>query len=129
MQNLTHHTYSLIAAYVVGHESKVTVRRNKRQDLLRLKQNNQHINFKTLKTFKYNSLHSLSSMALGYCRRLRNRRPAFESQHSPSDETLNRGTLALLLRRQYEFPFGIKIEQFSFFSIFKFFYSQVGFLI
>ena len=29
------------------------------------------------------------------------------SADSPSDETLNRGPLALLLRRQYEFPFGI----------------------
>ena len=28
-----------------------------------------------------------------------------------SDETLNRGSLALLLRRQYEFPFGINIVQ------------------
>ena len=38
----------------------------------------------------------------------------------PSDETLNRGPLALLLRRQYEFPFGnfgINIVQFSIFSI------------
>ena len=32
----------------------------------------------------------------------------------PSDETLNRGPLALLLRRQYEFPFGINKVQFSF---------------
>ena len=37
------------------------------------------------------------------------------SVDSPSDETLNRGPLALLLRRQYEFPFGINIVQFSFF--------------
>ena len=37
------------------------------------------------------------------------------SDDSPSDETLNRGPLALLLRRQYEFPFGINIVQFSFF--------------
>ena len=39
------------------------------------------------------------------------------SADSPSDETLNRGPLALLLRRQYEyeFPFGINIVQFSFF--------------
>ena len=36
------------------------------------------------------------------------------SADSPSDETLNRGTLALLLRRQYEFPFGI--VQFSIFN-------------
>ena len=35
------------------------------------------------------------------------------SDDSPSDETLNRGPLALLLRRQYEFPFGINIVQFS----------------
>ena len=35
------------------------------------------------------------------------------SADSPS-ETLNRGPLALLLRRQYEFPFGINIVQFSF---------------
>ena len=41
------------------------------------------------------------------------------SADSPLDETLNRGPLALLLRRQYEFPFGIDIVQFSFF----FFYS------
>ena len=34
---------------------------------------------------------------------------------SPSDETLNRGPPALLLRRQYEFPFGIIIVQFSIF--------------
>ena len=34
---------------------------------------------------------------------------------SPSDETLNRDTLALLLRRQYEFSFRINIVQFSFF--------------
>ena len=37
------------------------------------------------------------------------------SADSP-DNTLNRGTLALLLRRQYEFPFGIDIVQFSIFS-------------
>ena len=37
------------------------------------------------------------------------------SADSPSDETLNRGPLALLLRRQYEFPFGIILVQFSFF--------------
>ena len=37
------------------------------------------------------------------------------SADSPSDETLNRGILALLLQRQYEFPFGINIVQFSFF--------------
>ena len=30
------------------------------------------------------------------------------SADSLSDETLNRGPLALLLRRQYEFPFGIR---------------------
>ena len=35
------------------------------------------------------------------------------SAESPSDETLNRGPLALHLRRQYEFPFGINIVQFS----------------
>ena len=35
------------------------------------------------------------------------------SADSPSDETLNRGPLALLLRQQYEFPFGINIVQFS----------------
>ena len=38
------------------------------------------------------------------------------SVDSPFDETLNRGPLALHLRRQYEFPFGIDIVQFSFFS-------------
>ena len=30
---------------------------------------------------------------------------------SSSNETSNRGPLALLLRRQYEFPFGINIVQ------------------
>ena len=40
------------------------------------------------------------------------------SADSPSDETLNRGPLALLLRRQYEFPFDIDIVQFSIFPIF-----------
>ena len=35
---------------------------------------------------------------------------------SPLDETLNRGLLALLLRRQYEFPFGINIVQFLIFN-------------
>ena len=40
------------------------------------------------------------------------------SADSPSDETLNRGPFALLLRRQYEFPFGIDIVQFSFFFSF-----------
>ena len=40
------------------------------------------------------------------------------SSDSPSDETLNRGPLALLLRRQYDFPFEINIVQLS---IFKFF--------
>ena len=38
------------------------------------------------------------------------------SADSPSDETLNRGPLALLLRRQYEFPIGINIVQFSIFQ-------------
>ena len=35
------------------------------------------------------------------------------SADSPLDETLNRGPLALLLGRQYEFPFGINIVEFS----------------
>ena len=34
------------------------------------------------------------------------------------DETLNRGPLALLLQRQYEFPFGINIVQFANFIFF-----------
>ena len=38
------------------------------------------------------------------------------SVDSPSDETLNQGPLALLLQRQYEFPFGINIVQFSIFN-------------
>ena len=38
------------------------------------------------------------------------------SVDSPSDETLNRGPLALLLLQQYEFPFGINIVQFSIFN-------------
>ena len=42
------------------------------------------------------------------------------SADSPLDETLNRGPLALLFRRQYEFPFWINIVQFSFsFFIFR----------
>ena len=41
------------------------------------------------------------------------------SVDSPSDETLNRGPLALLLWRQYEILFWINIVQFSiFFSIY-----------
>ena len=40
------------------------------------------------------------------------------SADSPSDETLNQGPLALLLRRQYEFPFGINIVQFSIYFFF-----------
>ena len=47
----------------------------------------------------------------------------FISVDSPSDETLNRGPLALLLQQQYEFPFGINIVQFSF--SFSFFFSTV----
>ena len=35
------------------------------------------------------------------------------SVDNPAGETLNRGLLALLSRRQYEFPFGINIVQFS----------------
>ena len=35
------------------------------------------------------------------------------SADSPLDEILNRGPLALLLQRQYEFPFGIIIVQLS----------------
>ena len=46
------------------------------------------------------------------------------SADSPSDETLNRGPMALLLQRQYEFPFGINIVQFS---IFNFFVQMLGF--
>ena len=46
------------------------------------------------------------------------------SADSPSDETLNRGPLALLLRQQYEFPFGINIVQFSFFFFFNFQFYQ-----
>ena len=41
------------------------------------------------------------------------------SADSPSNETLNRGPLELLLRRQYEFPFGINIVQFSITFFFK----------
>ena len=36
------------------------------------------------------------------------------------DETLNRGSLGLLVRRQYEFPCGIDIVQLSFFFFFNF---------
>ena len=49
------------------------------------------------------------------------------SADSPSNETLNRGPLALLLRRQYEFPFGINTVQFSFsFFIFIFIFHFPG---
>ena len=43
------------------------------------------------------------------------------SVDSSSDETLNRGPMALLLRRQYEFPSGINIGlvQFSFSILFS----------
>ena len=41
------------------------------------------------------------------------------SADSPSDETLNRGPLALLLRRQYEFPFGINIVHFLIFNFLR----------
>ena len=34
----------------------------------------------------------------------------------PSDETFNWGPLVLLLRRQYKFPFGINVVQFSIFN-------------
>ena len=34
------------------------------------------------------------------------------SADSPTEETLNRGALTLLLRRQYEFPFWIDIVHF-----------------
>ena len=40
------------------------------------------------------------------------------SVDSPSDETLNQGPLALLLRRQYEFPFGIDKVHFLLFFFF-----------
>ena len=42
------------------------------------------------------------------------------SVDSPLDETLNRGPLALLLRRQYDFLLRITIMQFSFFFFFNF---------
>ena len=49
------------------------------------------------------------------------------SADSPSDETLNRGPLTLFLKRQYEFPFGINIVQFSiFFLILNFFNFSLG---
>ena len=41
------------------------------------------------------------------------------SVDSPSDETLNRGPLSLLLWRQYEFHFGINLVQFSFIFFFQ----------
>ena len=45
---------------------------------------------------------------------------------SPSEETLNRGPLVLLLWRLYEFHFGINIVQFSF-SFFHFHFHASGF--
>ena len=47
------------------------------------------------------------------------------STDSPSDETLDRGPLALLLRWQYEFLFGINIEQISIFNFLFFNISKV----
>ena len=38
------------------------------------------------------------------------------SVDSPSDETLNRGPIVLLLRQQQEFPFRINIVQFLYLS-------------
>ena len=40
------------------------------------------------------------------------------SVDSPSDETLNGGSLALLLRRQYKFPFGINTVCSAIFNLF-----------
>ena len=45
----------------------------------------------------------------------------FSISSYPLDETLNQGPPALLLRGQYEFPFEIKIVQFSFY-FFSFFF-------
>ena len=42
------------------------------------------------------------------------RRGMLISADSPWDETLNQGPLLLLLRQQYEFPFGINIVHFFF---------------
>ena len=50
------------------------------------------------------------------------------SADSPSDETLDRGPLAQLLRRQYEFPFGINVVQFSIFHFFQFSIFKVTFI-
>ena len=47
----------------------------------------------------------------------------------PSDETLNRGPLALLLRRQYEFSFLINIVQFFNFFKFSIFCSIIDYII
>ena len=41
------------------------------------------------------------------------------SGNNPSNETLKPRSLVLHLWQQYEFPFGIIIEQFSFFFIFQ----------
>ena len=48
------------------------------------------------------------------------------SANSPSDETLNRGPLGLLLWRQYEFPFGINVVQFSMFNFQIFFQPSLA---
>ena len=61
-------------------------------------------------------------MGNSYCRRKSGTRgPRFKvsSEGLLAEIDINRGPLALLLRRQYEFPFGINIMQFSFF--FQFF--------
>ena len=67
----------------------------------------------------YHYSHSLSALGLSnfalVCTWMGDRCGMSISADSPLDETLNRGPLALLLRRQYEFPFGINIVQFSFF--------------
>ena len=46
------------------------------------------------------------------------------SVDSHSDETLNQSPLALLLRQQYEFPFGIDIVQFIIHNYFIFVFQE-----
>ena len=54
----------------------------------------------------------LSNIDLG-CTWMGDRSIMSISADSPSDEILNRGHLTLLLRQQYEFPFGINIVKIS----------------
>ena len=67
-------------------------------------------------TFQFLCIHLIPFHSImWFCTWMGNRSGMSISADSPSDMALNRGPLALLLRRHYEFSFGIDIVQFSFF--------------